>query len=1190
MSISANPTIGDFVLYSERSIRLKKRTRIYGAAAIGIRSIAKLEAKSDAYQLTIGDESEIEYSPQTVIYSPSISLGRSVALGGSRLLTNGIEDNGITIGPVFPFPVQTMPSLPLAPAQPCQDSALIVPAGDIVLLRPGTYGRILVLGRLDLVPGEYSFCNVLIGDKGQIRATSILMPSRDNKDAAIIGHATEITLVNVRQYINTGRCAVVAPTDGHPPSHLQLVVAGSDTFGRPAVSFGEESELRAILIGPHGTVALADRVRATGAFAAFDLQLGEEVEVHFVAGLAEVNAVQSGSQQLSGYFGVNPNPNVAPVAGPVPADTSVDLTIGLPVQNPSALKAFIANVSNPKSPQFRKHLSQGQFASTYGAPSQDYQTLQNWATSKGFTVKVTYPTNLLLRVTGTAETVQRALYCNLVFRHRSDDSLFLAVDREPSLDLSVSILQIGGLTDSTVPRSSGQFGTGSAAAYKAADLRNAYLGVNSPNQALDGAGQVVGILGLDTVQMADINSYWYNQVPASGQQPLDQPPDVHIQDSSGDVGMEGTGDVELVLAMAPNARVVFFHGSTGITGHADDALHAMANYSPALTVASCSWTFGRSDNSRQAIDQLAAQGVTFFVASGDFGDIGDPQGNLDMNNQVLVGGTILNTHRLISPPPNAVYPAQFYAYEQTWNTATKPQQKQVTGGGIMDGNNKAGDPWGQFIGIGSLSGPSNCFCWPYPFCCGSGVSIPDYQVAVMQSEGGSTGGSLIHRNYPDVAMVAANVEIFFNLSTQWFGGTSAAAPLWAGYMALVNQNSLANGQGLGGFLNPTLYAIGLTRGTAVDLFSLCFNNVHDGVSNFDGFGPGFTSVPGYNLCTGWGSPTPAMLSQLSTLQPLTPNQPLVEITIEVTTGDDNAGDGQNGSEQSITIFLRDGGSFTLTLRIASQPHWENWTTQNIPFSIPSHDDAGKPIPPLTPIAGIKGAQLNHTQSNPDIAADNWDVFALAVTLSTPGFPAVRQIALLGNSKLQDGSTGVVRLSKNADNKGSGPHSPVYAPMPVPPVGTALTQIQFLVTTGNDNLGDHPCTATATVFVSAGHSFTVTLRNSGDAKWDNWTTNTVVAPIPTTDDQGSPIPALTPQNGITGVQLHLNQNNPAIAAENWDVFALETLLLSADSSVQVPQMFLVGRSTLQDGHPGLVRLSLNADNSGSGPSSQVFLPN
>jgi NAD(P)-dependent dehydrogenase (short-subunit alcohol dehydrogenase family) len=56
---------------------------------------------------------------------------------------------------------------------------------------------------------------------------------------------------------------------------------------------------------------------------------------------------------------------------------------------------------------------------------------------------------------------------------------------------------------------------------------------------------------------------------------------------------------------------------------------------PPLTSAICSYNFGRSDNSEQALEQMATQGVSFFTASGDYGDIGDPQSNLDMPTQTL---------------------------------------------------------------------------------------------------------------------------------------------------------------------------------------------------------------------------------------------------------------------------------------------------------------------------------------------------------------------------------------------------------------------------------------------------------------------------------------------------------------------------------------------------------------------------
>src|ERR1700674_5069512 len=133
-------------------------------------------------------------------------------------------------------------------------------------------------------------------------------------------------------------------------------------------------------------------------------------------------------------------------------------------------------------------------------------------------------------------------------------------------------------------------------------------------------------------------------------------------------------------------------------------------------------------------------------------------------------------------------------------------------------------------------------------------------------------------------MVADNIEIFTNGATTGGGGTSASAPLFAGFIALANQRSLQYGAGLAGFVKPTIYAVGLTSGFVTDLYSTSFNDIKDGATNFDGLGHGFTTVSGYDLLTGWGSPTTGLIEQLSTPTPLSPNSALANIGITITTG------------------------------------------------------------------------------------------------------------------------------------------------------------------------------------------------------------------------------------------------------------------------------------------------------------------
>jgi hypothetical protein len=299
----------------------------------------------------------------------------------------------------------------------------------------------------------------------------------------------------------------------------------------------------------------------------------------------------------------------------------------------------------------------------------------------------------------------------------------------------------------------------------------------------------------------------------------------------------------------------------------------------------------------------------------------------------------------------------------------------------------------------------------------------------MALTAGANGGSVTWRNYPDVAMVAANIEIFYNGGVTGSGGTSASAPLWAGYAALINQRikQIDPSAGLAGFLNPTLYDIGLTRGSVNDLYTVCFNDIADNATNANGFGAGFKAVAGYDLCTGLGSPKVGLIYQISSPTPLTPNQPLALIRFVIKTGDDDLGGGLHGSDATADVILMDGTSFTVTLRHRSEPNWDNWSTHTIDFQIPSTVSS-----PPTQSRGIAGVRINLVQNNPDISADNWDIAELAVSLFNPPFtPAtsVCQLNLIGTATLQDGSTGLVRLSKNADSSGNGPSSPVFSTGP-----------------------------------------------------------------------------------------------------------------------------------------------------------------
>jgi Pro-kumamolisin, activation domain len=970
------PKIGRFLLYAERSIRLGEHCCAL-EGDIGIRTPLERSDHAGSAQLMVGRHTRCRnlFSPSTLI--DMYAEVRDVWTDSLQR----VRDIGIDEQHKFPG---NMPELPLAMASGTGRN-ITLQRFEHYSLGPGTYGALTMLyeSELWLAAGTYVFTSIKMDEHARLFAlpggvmVGVVGGLWADPGAKIVLHREEAKADHFQIFVAGGDAQITNNQSGSAPPVSAVVLS-------------EESHLHALLATPHGTVLVKCGARINGAVAAFDIIGEDRVHAEFQSGFAEQPAGQKGSQQLSGYFGV-PTP-MPSLIGPVPQETQISLAIGLPVRDASGLNARIQQVSDPKNPNFRKFISQSDFKTTYGATDADYQNLKDWAAASSLTTVSTYSNNLLLSVKGTAAAIEQALFVNLVYRQRKDGSQFVSVDRNPSLNLSTPVLQISGLNDYYPPRLlANPSATGPNGTFRAADLRNAYLGVGTPWQALDGTGQVVGLVGFDVFPSSDVNSYAGLQLPALGQPTLPAL-NVTIAATEGGNPLSGSNgeaalDVEMVYAMAPGAQILFFQGSTGITNHLDDILHAMATSSPQLTVASCSLGFGYNDSANQALGEMAMTGVTFFCASGDAGDIGnnDP-GNLKFANQTLVGGTFLNTSALTDPLPTPVYPTvpPYYTSENTWTGSGF-----ATGGGVLNG-----------------------------------VPIPDYQVGVSMA---TNFGSTTSRNYPDVALVAANVAYFFGGSEISGSGTSFASPLWAGFMALVNQfNQQNGGAGKAGFINQTIYDIGLTRGTAVDLYKVCFNDIADNGNNgVGGGGSGFTSVAGYDLCTGWGTPQAGLINQLGSTTPLNPNQPLSLVRFIVTTGKDDAGGGLHGSSQTADCFLPGGGVFTVTLRNSGEPNWDPGSAHEVDFAIPATDNNGNPVPMLTPSQNLTGVRINLVQSNPDWSADNWDISALQVSLFNPGSTPVLEINLVGTSVLQDGSTGLVRLSKSAGSSGSGPSSPIY---------------------------------------------------------------------------------------------------------------------------------------------------------------------
>jgi subtilase family serine protease len=322
---------------------------------------------------------------------------------------------------------------------------------------------------------------------------------------------------------------------------------------------------------------------------------------------------------------------------------------------------------------------------------------------------------------------------------------------------------------------------------------------------IDGAGERIGIVGTVPVDVADIAAFrsGFGLPPLQLEQVGTPGPNVQEIDS-----VEATLDVSWSGAVAPGAAIVLSISQ----GTVVDAIQYLVNRAD-VSVLSLSLNPIPNKRNRPIIrqslklfQQAAAQGQTVLIASGDSGPLvvtsPRPRRGVDPYAQspfvTGVGGTMPS-----SPTPAS---AAAYGSEAVWQDG-----RSASGGGR------------------------------------SQLARPVWQKGLESRT----------RTVPDVSLAASAVYPIPNDGqiACCVAGTSAAAPSWAGLVAMLNQLS---GQ-RAGLLNPKLYALGNAQtsgGTAV------FHDIVDG-SNSTTQAKGFPAKPGYDLATGWGSPdVPALFAAL----------------------------------------------------------------------------------------------------------------------------------------------------------------------------------------------------------------------------------------------------------------------------------------------------------------------------------------
>lgn len=516
--------------------------------------------------------------------------------------------------------------------------------------------------------------------------------------------------------------------------------------------------------------------------------------------------------------------------GNLPSNQTMSLDVVLPVRDQAALDAFVASVTNPNSANYRHYLTPAQFTAEFGPTQSDYDTVVQYLLKYGFTITGGSRDGMDVQVSGPVSAVEAAFNVKMhAYQHPTENRIFYSPDREPATSLAIPLWHVSGLNNYSIPHpmiekksdyamahgiapdqvvSHATTGSGPSASFLGSDMRAAYYG----GTALTGAGQNLGLLEFYGTDLADLNTYFKN-VGQTNNVPITllstDGTSTSCVDSAagGDCDdTEQTLDMTQAIGMAPGlASLTMYVGSTDTA-----IISAMTTHSPLPTTIGCSWGWTPDDPStlNPYWEKMAAQGQSFFAASGD--DSTWSKSNeawpADAAYVISVGGTDLTTSSAAGP----------WKSETAW----------VDSGGGISPDKIAIPSWQQISGV------------------------------INSSNKGST----TYRNGPDVS---ANANFTFYVcadqttcTANEYGGTSFATPMWAGFIALVNQEAASLGKSPVGFIDPTIYPENESGGKLTTTYSTDFHDITSGKSG------SYSAVTGYDLVTGWGSPKAGLITTL----------------------------------------------------------------------------------------------------------------------------------------------------------------------------------------------------------------------------------------------------------------------------------------------------------------------------------------
>jgi kumamolisin len=521
---------------------------------------------------------------------------------------------------------------------------------------------------------------------------------------------------------------------------------------------------------------------------------------------------------------------------------TISLSIGLRLRNAAALKSYVADITRPKSVNYHHYLSPAQIQGTFSPTVATQDAMLRYLHASGFTITHTYQHRMLITFSGAVGLVEQVFHVTINNYIAPGGQAFYSNASDPQLPASLAgqVQSISGLNNflrwhhapiqthalsghTSIQPNVNCLGHGSNY-YTPDQIQTAYNLNGIYNKGFHGEGQTVALFELDTFQSGDISAYascfghshTYIQTIKAGSGAV--PSDGGI--------VEVELDAELVLSTAPSlGTLVIYEAANDLNDYIAEWARIVQDAPP---VVSTSWGLCETDAGQALANQensffmmASAQGQSIFAASGDSGSSGclfnthsSTQNALEPGDPAAqpqvtgVGGTTLSINS-----------DSTYNSETTWNDP--PQQNQPTGastGGVSVYWPK--QSWQNASGVGNTNRES-----------------PDVSLSTDPFKG-----------YP-IYCTATAAGCTANKPWLIVGGTSAASPMWAAMMALVNEELVKQGSFNIGFVNPLLYQIASGANYGID-----FHDVTAGNNDYNNLQAGkYPAGPVYDMATGLGS-------------------------------------------------------------------------------------------------------------------------------------------------------------------------------------------------------------------------------------------------------------------------------------------------------------------------------------------------